>query len=66
MFDLNNLVEIKLAAKYLCLNQKFIWSKIPSKFSTLIGINGVGKTSLLKLIDNALNDDIKKLKLFKV
>jgi Leucine-rich repeat (LRR) protein/predicted ATPase len=35
----------------------FEWTNIPSEISCIIGLNGAGKTSLLKCIDNSINSN---------
>lgn len=44
-----NNINLKLLSRYKSLQQGFEWNAIPS-FAVITGVNGVGKTQLLKMI----------------
>jgi len=56
-----SLVSIKLNnLKYKSIQKTFKWRNISSKLSVITGMNGVGKTTLLKLIHESLNQEENK------
>ena len=58
-FDItgNALSSVELTAqKWKNFKNPFKWEKIPNKFAVIIGLNGTGKTNLLKLIDDSINN----------
>jgi energy-coupling factor transporter ATP-binding protein EcfA2 len=58
-----NLVNLEVD-EWKCYKKPFKWENIPDKLSVLIGKNGTGKTSLLKLINDSINSKENKDKSF--
>jgi Leucine-rich repeat (LRR) protein/energy-coupling factor transporter ATP-binding protein EcfA2 len=64
-FTRNSLNLINLEEdEWKCYKKPFKWENIPDKLSVLIGKNGTGKTSLLKLINDSINSEENKDKSF--
>ncbi len=59
--SINSFSSIKLLNKnYKSIQKDFKWENISRKLSIITGLNGVGKTTLLKLINNSLNQEENK------
>jgi Cdc6-like AAA superfamily ATPase len=64
-FTRNSLNSVNLEVdEWKCFKNPFKWENIPDKLSVLIGKNGTGKTSLLKLINDSINSVENKDKSF--
>jgi Leucine-rich repeat (LRR) protein/energy-coupling factor transporter ATP-binding protein EcfA2 len=64
-FTRNSLNSVNLEVdEWKCYKKPFKWENIPDKISVLIGKNGTGKTSLLKLINDSINSKENKDKSF--
>ena len=64
-FHLNSesILSIRLKQEWKCLQTDFKWENICAKLSVITGINGVGKTSLLKLIHSNIIELLKEKKI---
>ena len=57
----NSLVSIKLTKKnYKSIGNSFKWKNISRKLAVITGLNGVGKTTLLNLINESLSQEENK------
>ena len=61
----DSLISIQLNKEWKSIQQDFSWKEIPFKFCALIGLNGTGKTSVLNLIKESLNDYDSKICVIK-
>jgi hypothetical protein len=59
-FNGNYLSSFELNSEYRNFGEGFKFTNIPKTFSIIIGINGTGKTSLLRLIEKIIKLYIKK------